>query len=141
MPNDRVVPLVLGAGAVGLVGLGLYFWLKKPPGISPGDTIVAQFNFNYHRIGGDYILLTRFGWYKPWYLPLGFDEEETLGHHILAISLTKPDSYKYNYNITIPDAARPGTYDVEGAILRPGMEPGKDWIIRAYQKEVINVRE
>jgi len=132
--------LVVGLGTVG-VAAGLLLFLKKPPGVSAGDTVRAHFKFDHLGDGGDFILLVRFGWYKPWYLPFGFDPEEGLDSYTKAVTLEGPGTYEFDIDCVIPDGAKASTYDAEGSILSPGMEPGQDWLTRFFTKKAITVRK
>lgn len=138
--KDWVPVAAVGVGAAA-IGLGVYFWTRKPPGVSPGEVVRAHFKFDYLGEGGNYVLLVRFGYYQPPYMPFGFDEEEKMGHHTLEITLPEPLTYEFNLDCVIPDGAPARTYDAEGSILTPEMEPGKDWIIRVFKKGAVTVRE
>lgn len=138
--TDWVTAAALGLGAVG-VGIGLWLYLRKPPGVSPGDVIEAKFSFAYLSDGGNYILVVRFGYYKPLYMPFGFDEEEKMGRHTLSVILPGPGQYEFNVECIIPDGAPPRTYDAEGSILTPQMVIGSDWLYRVFDKGVVTVRE
>lgn len=139
--KSDILPAVALVGSAAALGAGLYLFMKKPAGIDPGDSFLATFNFDYNGQGGPYVLVVRFGYYKPPYFPLGFDEEETLGHHTLGINLITPNHYEYFLESTIPEGAKPGQYDAEFLILTPDMTIGHDYIIRTYLKSVFNVRE
>lgn len=138
--KDWVTPVVIVLGAGG-IATGLYFALRKPPGISPGGVIRATFTFDYLGDEKDYVLLVRFGYYK---IILGkdwFDPEEGLDQFTKRVPLPGPDSYKFNVDCVIPDGAKPDTYDAEGSILTPEMAPGKDWILRVFKKSALTVRK
>ena len=132
--------IAIGAGALTL-GAGLFFLLKRPKGVDPGDILPVTFQFEYLGSGGAFVLVLRFGWYKPPTFPLGFDQEETMGPHELDIDLPGPDTYEVSWEITIPEGARIGNYDAEASILTPDMEIGHDWIIRSFLKNAIVVRK
>ena len=135
---DWLPPVAIGLGAVG-VAAGLYFFMKKPPGVSPSDTVRAHFTFNYIGDGGSYVLLIRFGWHR---VVLGidwFDPEEGMDKYIKAVTLEGPDTYEFDVDCRIPDGAKASTYDAEGSILAPEMEPGQEWIIRAFKDKALTV--
>lgn len=134
---DWVPVAAVGMGAVA-VGLGLYFYMKKPPGVSPGEVVRAHFAFDYLGEGGDYVLLIRFGYHR---LPEWFDPEEGLDRYMLDVSLPGPDTYEFDVDCVIPDGTPARTYDAEGSILTPEMEPGQDWILRVFTDKAITVRE
>ena len=138
--KDWVTPTVIFLGGASVL-TGLFLFLRKPPGLSPGEKINAAFSFNYFGEVAPYSLSVRFGYYHPFYLPFGFDEEETLGHHRLEIQLTSPNSYEFTIAVTIPDGAKAGSYDAEAAILTPDMKIGQEWLIRVYNKQVLTVRK
>lgn len=142
--RDILTPIAIGIGTVGL-GLGAYLFLKKPPGASPGDTVRAHFNFKYSGPGGDYILLVRFGYHRSVLGVDWFDPEEGMDRYTLLVSLPppiylEPSVYEYSIDCVIPDAAPKRSYDAEGSILTPQMEPGQDWILRVFKDKAINVR-
>jgi len=116
----------------GALGLGVFLLMGKPAGASPGDIVVATLTFDYSGDGGDYELMVRFGYGE-------FVEEETMGQHMLLTYIPESDSYTYSWDVVIPVDAMPGSYNAEGSILMPGMIPGEEWIIRAFQKNAITV--
>jgi len=130
----------VGLGGAGL-GLGLWMYLKKPPGISPGEVIVAKFSFDYLGAGGSYVLLVRFGYHRISGLINWFDPEEGMDRYTRAIVLPGPNSYEFDVRCVIPDGAKPGTYDAEGSILTPDMTPGQDWLVRVFSDKAITVRK
>ena len=138
--TNWLVPTAVVLGGAGIAA-GLYFYMKKPPGVDTGDTIRAHFTFKYSGDGGDYLLLVRFGWYQPWYMPTGFDQEEGMDRYIKEVSLGSPKTYEFDLDCVIPTGVKPDTYDAEGSILSPGMEPGEDWIERVFAKNVFTVRK
>lgn len=127
----------LGAGAAA-IGLGVYFWTKKPPGVSPGERIRAHFIFDYLGVGGDYVLLVRFGYHR---LANWFDPEEGMDRYMLDVGLPGPDAYDFDVDCAIPGGAPARSYDAEGSILTPEMVPGHDWILRVFTDKAITVRE
>jgi len=138
--KDWLVPTAVVLGGAGIAA-GLYFYMKKPPGVDVGDVIRAHFKFDYSGEGGSYRLLVRFGWYQPWYMPTGFDQEEGMDRYTKEVNLQGPDSYEFDLDCVIPTGVKASTYDAEGSILSLGMEPGKDWIERVFAKNVFTVRK
>ena len=138
--RDWVTPIVITLGA-GAVGTGLYLALRKAPGVSPGDIIRATFTFDYLDDEADYVLLVRFGYYRQVLGKDWFDPEEGLDQFIKEAHLPSPGSYEFTVDCVIPDGAKPDTYDAEGSILTPEMEPGTDWIQRVFKKGVLTVRK
>jgi hypothetical protein len=135
------VPIVgIGLGGAGL-GLGLWLFLRKPPGVSPGDVVRAHFTFDYLGDAGDYVLLIRFGYHRLSGLIDWFDPEEGMDRYMLPVSLPGPDTYEFDVDCTIPDGAKATTYDAEGSILTPEMEPGQDWLYRVFKDKAITVRK
>jgi len=138
--TDWLVPTAVVLGGAGIAA-GLYFYMKKPQGVDPGDTIRARFAFDYLGPGGSYILLVRFGTYRVILGIDGFDPVGGLDRFTRAVNLLGPDSYQFDLICLIPAGTSAGTYDAEGSILSPDMELGQDWITRHFTKQAINVRK
>ncbi len=132
------VAIVIGGAGV---ATGLYFWMKKPPGVDPGDTIRAHFTFDYLGSGGSYILLVRFGYHRISGLIDWFDPEEGLDRFTKLVNLTGPQAYKFDVDCKLPDAAPSRDYDAEGSVLSVDMQPGQDWILRVFKDKAITVRK
>lgn len=135
--RDWVPAVTIGLGAIG-IGAGIYFFLKRPEGVLPGDTVRASFSFDYLGLGGSYVLLVRFGWRYP--IGGGFNPEEGLDRYMRNITLSGPDTYQLDVDCLIPDTVKASTYDAEGSILTPTMLPGQDWIIRHFADKVFEVK-
>ncbi len=139
--RDWQTPALLAIGATGL-GAGLYFFLKKPPGVDPGDIVLAQFEFDYLGPAGDYVLSVRFGDWKPWYLPFGFDPYPELEFTGL-ITVPGPGTHEFDLECVIPEfGIRARTFDAEAALLLPGTTIEDGWIegTRIYKESAIKVR-
>jgi hypothetical protein len=139
--RDIVTPIAVTAGAVA-VGAGLYFYMKKPKGVDPGDVIMASFSFDYYGNGGSYILQVSLG-----NLIVGgwFDHVEGLTW-TLDIMLPKPEEvyqrWTFNVPCPLPQAVEPGTYDAEAMIKLPGMGD-YDYIdgTKVLTENAINIRK
>jgi len=136
--SDWLVPAAVFIGGAGIAG-GLYFYMKKPPGVDPGDKVRAHFSFGYQGNGGSYILLVRFGYHRISGLFDWFDPEEGLLFS-KQISLPVPDSYEFDVDCVIPDGTPARSYDAEASILSLDMQPGQDWILRVFKDKAITVR-
>jgi len=139
MADGKNLGPVVVVGAVGALGLGLYLYSRKEPVavVVPGDVIRAHFTFDYLGNGGDYVLLVRFGHHYPEF----FEPETGFNHYTLPITLPGPDTQEFDVNCIIPDGTPAKTYDAEGSILRPEMEPGADWIRRVFKDKALTVGE
>ncbi len=138
--TDWLIPTAVILGGAGVAG-GLYLYMKKPPGVSPRDTIRARFTFDYTGQGGSYVLLVRFGYHRLSGLLDWFDPEEGLDRYTKPVNLGSPDSYKFDVDCLLPDGAAARTYDAEGSILSPDMRPGQEWILRVFKDKAITVRK
>lgn len=136
MPNtktkDWVTPAVLIIGAGGIAA-GLYLVLKKPPGLSPGESVKATFQFDYLGGGGTYVLQAWFGANFPgqWFI------------HVFGGSMTVflpgPDSYQFDLDIVIPLGTKAQRYDAEALIRTPQMGEF-EYLIKRVSDGVISVR-
>jgi len=138
--TDWLVPTAVVLGGVGIAA-GLYFYMKKPSGVDPGDKVRARFTFDYLGSGGNYILLVRFGYHRISGLFEWFDPEEGLDNYIKPVTLASPDPYEFDVDCVLPDGTPARTYDAEASILTPYMQPGQDWLIRVFKDKAITVRE
>ena len=138
--TDWLVPTAVVLGGTGIAA-GLFFWMKKPPGVDPGDKVRAHFTFDYLGDGGSYILLVRFGYHRVSGLFDWFDPEEGMDRYTKSVSLPGPDAYEFDIDCVIPDSAPARSYDAEGSILTPGMQPGQDWLWRVFKDKAITVRK
>lgn len=137
MSDTKAAPVILGIGAAGLMGLGVYLFMKKPPGVSPGEGITAHFKFDYiGEADKDYEIQLRLGYHR---LANWFDLEEGLVWQ-KGIHLPIPEAYEFDLKCIIPDGTPARTYDAEGAIRVPGMSPG-DYLIRVFQDKAVTVRK
>jgi len=134
--TDWLVPAALLVGGAG-VAAGIYFYMKKPPGVDPGDRIKAHFSFVFRGDGGSYILLVRFGYHRisDW-----FDPEEGLDRYTAPVNLPGPGSYEFDVVCILPDGTPARVYDAEGSVLSPSMQPGQEWLIRVFKDKAITVR-
>jgi len=137
--TDWVVPVALVGGGAAL-GVGLWFYMKKPQGIDQGDDAVAKFKFHYEGASGQYILQVSLGHVR--------DIGVQLFDHIEGLTWTKevelPESGEYEFTIPmdLPAAITPGIYDGEALIRLPG----SDWLDyvtggKLVTKSVITIRE
>ena len=138
--GDKLSAVAVAIGGVGIAA-GLYFYMKKPAGVDIGDTIRAHFGFDYLGGGGNYILLVRFGYHRLSGLITWFDPEEGLDRYTKPVALSGPDSYEFDVDCILPDGTPARTYDAEGSILTPDMQPGQDWILRVFKDKAITVRK
>jgi len=133
---DVVPVLAVGLGAAAL-GLGLYFYTKKPAGVEPGGTIRCHFKFDYLGEGGTYVLQVSLGHVRvvePW-----FDHIAGLTKG-KEIELLGPDTYEEDLDFDIPIGTTPATYDAEALIRTPEMD-WLDYLIKKVTKGAITVRE
>lgn len=133
--NDRTT-LIVGAGAVAMAGLGIYLWMRKPPGVSPGEKVIAHFKFDYLGDGGLYTIQMRLGYHR---LANWFDPEEGLLWYY-DINLVEPDTYEFDLACLIPDGTPARTYDAEASIRTPDMPP-EDRLIRVFKDKAVTVRK
>jgi len=138
--TDWLVPAAVILGGAGIAA-GLYFYMKKPPGLDQGGVAGARLTFDYRGAGGDYILLIRFGYHRLSGLIDWFDPEEGMDRYTLTVSLPGPDSYEFDIDCQIPNSAPTRSYDAEASILTTSMQPGLDWMLRIFKDKAINVRK
>jgi len=136
--SNWLLPAAVIVGGTG-IAVGLYFYMRKPPGVDPGDKVRAHFGFGYQGNGGSYILLVRFGYHRISGLFDWFDPEEGLLFS-KQISLPGSDSYEFDVDCVIPDGTPDRSYDAEASILSLDMQPGQDWILRVFKDKAITVR-
>lgn len=132
--KDWVTPLVVAGGAAA-VGVGLYLFMKKPPGVSPGGKVRAHFSFDYMGEGGIYIIQVSFGTLYPLNI---FDHIEGMTWD-MKVELPAPDTYEFDLDCKIPSAAKAKKYDAEALIRTPEMGIF-DYLIKIYTKSAIEVR-
>jgi len=134
----------LGIGAVG-IGMGVYFFMKKPKGVDPGDIVIALVTFDYSGKGGNYIVDVSLGkLYSVGPIQI-FDHIEGLTWD-LPLELPAPEeefqSFEFEVECKLPEAIAPKTYDGEVLLRTPDMEqftylPDA----RAWAKAAIKVRK
>lgn len=137
--TDWVTPAVIVLGAGGIAA-GLYFALKKPPGISPGESFKVTFKFDYLGGGGTYILQVHLG---KLYLGQVFDHVEGLGWS-KQVTLPGPDSYEFSFNYPLPMGTDPKTYDGEAGIRLPDIpwDPPYNYLFGpVYKSGAVEVRK
>lgn len=134
--RDWVTPVAIGLGAVG-IGAGLWFFLKKPPGVPAGGTAIAHFKFDYLGGGGTYVLQVSFGkvrWIEPF-----FDHVEGLTW-MPEVTIPSSDTYEFDVECDIPIGTTPGEYDAEALIRTPEMD-WLDYLIKDVKKGAIRITE
>lgn len=114
--KDWAVPvaIVLGGGSI---AVGLYFALRKPPGVSPGESFKVIFTFNYLGTGGTYVLQVHLG---RLYLGTLFDHVEGLGWS-KEVTLTNPGPCEFSFECPLPMGTTSKTYDGEAGIRTPNI--------------------
>lgn len=140
--KDIVTPIAVTVGSAALV-TGLYFYMKKPKGVDPGDTIMAMFVFDYAGEGGDYILQVSLGHIRI--MEPFFDHVEGLTWELeikLPVPEEPPQKWEFGLLCPLPAATSSGTYDAEALIRTPGM----DWLdylkgTKMVTKNAVKVRE
>ena len=132
--RDIFPTLAITAGIVA-GGVGLYLYMKKPPGVSPGEAINAGFSFDYVDSGGTYVLQVYFIRYDF----LGFTYKRIWGRSE-QIELPGPGSYGFDLIIPTPLGIPPDIYGAEALIRTPWMEEF-DYIKRLITNGAIKVRE
>jgi hypothetical protein len=135
--TDWLVPTALILGTTG-IGFGLYFYFKKPPGLSPGEQFTAHFKFNYLGESDNFVIQVRLGSHNRVGGADWFIAKPGL-YWPLDISLPSPDTYEFDIECPIPDGAPAATYDAEAAIRTPGMSPD-DRIVRVFKDDAITIR-
>lgn len=131
------VPAVAIVGGGGLLALGLFLFLKKPAGITPGGSFTAHFTFDYTDVGGTYILQVSLGHIRI--VSPFFDHVEGLTWDT-EIELPGPDAYEFDLVCDLPIAASPGSYDGEAGVRLPGAD-WLDFIIYEHDRGVMLIRE
>jgi len=130
---DPVTAIAVVGGTVA-VGAGLWFLLKKPPGVSPGETIAAHFKFDYSGEGGAYVLQVYFGsslvggWFNHVF---GFTMD---------VELPSPGTYEFDMMCVIPLGTKAQKYDAEALIRTPDMAEF-DYLIKKVTDGAIEVRK
>jgi len=113
--RDLLVPAAIAMGVAG-VGLGLYFFTKKPEGVDPGDTVLARFKFGYVGSGGLYTFQVWFGAEV-----LGGWFNHVIGPFLSEAPLDEPGPYEIDVECLIPMGTGAQKYDAESLIRIPGM--------------------
>lgn len=131
-----LMPVVAVGLGVAAMGAGVYFFMKKPEGADPGDTIVACFNFTYTGEGGIYVIQVSLG---NILLAGAFDHVEGLTWS-REVTLTEPGPYCEEIECPLPEAATPQTYDAEALIRTPEMG-WLNYLIKAVTKGAVKVRK
>lgn len=136
--EDKVAPIILGLSAVGLIGLGLYFWTRKPPSVQPGAKMLATFKYMHKGISGNYYFRIQLGEIRPYLPPFPhFDEVEGLEWKIMEIIKSHIEWTPCTTEISfqIPEWIVPKRYDAEGSIRTLDDK----LIIRHLQESAINI--
>lgn len=130
--KDWVTPVVVVVGAGGIAA-GLYLALRKPPGISPGQSVKATFQFDYLGSGGTYVLQVWFGDNFPgqWFIHV-FGSSKS-------VSLPGPDNYQFDLDVPVPLGTKPQRYDAEALVRTPQMGEF-EYLIKRVSDGVISVR-
>jgi hypothetical protein len=133
------IPLVaVGVGGAGLA-FGLWFFLKKPPGIDPGDSFTAKFSAVYAgEPGTPYVIQVSFG--TKWPLVPVFDREETIPVYTQEVIPQTTGQQHWDMECVLPETAKPHQYDAEALIRTPEMGD-RDYLVKVYKEAAITVRE
>jgi len=136
--TDWLVPTAVVLGGAGIAA-GLYFYMKKPPGVDPGGSFDVTFNFDYLGEGGIFVLQVHLG---KLYVGSIFDHVEGLGWS-KQVTLAGPDSYEFKINCILPMATDPKIYDGEAGIRAVGpWDPPYDYIAGpVYKNGAVEVRK
>lgn len=116
MPDTKgdMTPAVLGIAAVGMIGLGVYLWSKKP-GVQPGAEMFAIFKCKHIGDAGDYYFQVALGHIR---LVIFFDEVEGLKwkteEHVEAHANWTEIITRVEF--TLPEMMNAGEYDAEATI-------------------------
>jgi hypothetical protein len=136
--KDWIPALAIGGGGLAL-GFGLWFFLKKPPGIDPGDSFMARFTAVYSGEPGiPYVLQISFG--TKWPLVPVFDREETMPLCTMEVIPETTGPQQWDMTCEIPETAKPHQYDAEALIRTPDMGD-RDYLVKVYKEAAITVRE
>jgi len=119
--RDIVTPIAVTAGAVA-VGTGIYFYMKKPKGVDPGETFTVQFAFAYNGDGGDYFLQVSLGHVRI--MEPFFDHIEGLTWTLEIQLPPGPQDWEFIVPCKLPLAVATKVYDGETLIRTPDM----DWL-------------
>lgn len=136
--TDWLPLAAVGLGGAGLAA-GLYFFMKKPPGIDPGDSFTARFKVTYAGPPGQtYVIQVSLG--EKWPLVPLFDREETIPVFTAEVQTTGEISYEWDLVCELPETAKPHKYDAEALIRTPEMSD-RDYLIKVYKEEAVVVRK
>ncbi len=124
--KDYTTPIVI-LGAVGAMGLGA--WLMfRPKGAKGGETVTADFKFDYYGNGGTYILQISLGTIWPFSI---FDHIEGLTweknielsvYDTAGQKLERPIHFNEEIEFRLPLGTLPRRYDAEAGIRILGSE-------------------
>jgi len=136
--TDWLVPTAVVLGGAGIAA-GLYFYMKKPPGVSPGEKFRVKFTFDCNGAGGSYYLQVHLGRLYTFSI---FDHVEGLGWYSV-VNLPGPDSYEFEFDCAIPMGTDPKSYDGEAGIRAAGAwDPPYNYIAGpVYKQGAVVVRE
>ncbi len=115
--RDWVTPVAVVGGAIAL-GVGAYFILKRPPGVKPGQDVLAKTSFDYAGPSDTLVVQVSLG-----HLRMGtsiFDHVEGLTW-TKSVSVPQVGQYKVDVLLTMEEAVSPGSYDGEVLVRTPEM--------------------
>jgi len=134
-PKRDIFPVLALTAGLAAAGVGLFLYLKKPPGFSPGEAVRCHFTFDYAQTGGTYVLQVWFGTRDAvilqWFIhAFGCTME---------VNLPGPGKYEYDLFCQIPLASKAQSYDAEALIRTPEMGEF-EYFVKRVDDEVIVIR-
>lgn len=131
--KDWGTPAVIAGGAT-ILGVGLWLFLKKK-GVAAGSTMVGHFIFDYAGTGGTYLLQVSLGHIRLF----TFDHVEGLTW-TQEVQLDAPGTHEIDFEFSLPDFIKAGTYDAE-ALIRTSAMDWLDYFIKHEAKSAVIVSE
>lgn len=131
--KDWVTPIAVVGGA-GVLGVGLWLFLKKK-GVAAGSDLVGHFVFDYAGTGGTYLLQISLGHIRAFI----FDHVEG-ATWTKEVQLEASGKYEIDFEFSLPDYIKAGTYDAE-ALIRTSSMDWLDYFIKHEAKSAVIVIE
>jgi len=133
--SSLLKPLAIGVGVLGLAA-GVYFYMKKAPGVAAGSVLMARFKFTYSGKGGTYVIQASLGTQDVVFQFI-FNHVEGLTWS-REIQLTDANTYTEELECPIPMGAKQKAYDAEALIRTPSMKEF-EYLIKKNTRNAVKV--
>lgn len=118
--RDWVPVAAIGVGAAAL-GVGIYFWTRKPPVLGAGDKVDCHFVFNHAGPGGEFPFRVTMGHtLKVGPIEIFEEMEETRQELVAPVEPSEEfDTKEALVTYQIPEVLSPDKYDIEASVRYP----------------------